>query len=95
MRTKAILIIQRYYKTFIKRKRNGNLVVDTDKKDNPKLADELFDLGNMDKERRKSVRTMSLSKLDINATENKNRKMDMNDVNTLEELMENKSKNDI
>jgi|APDOM4702015023_1054809.scaffolds.fasta_scaffold266190_2 hypothetical protein len=88
---KAILIIQKYYKNFIKRKKNGNLAIDTDKKDNTKLADELFELGNVDKEKRKSIRSISLSKLDIDATEQKTRKADMNDGTTLEELMENKS----
>jgi hypothetical protein len=88
---KAIRIIQNYYRHFIKRKKNGNLVIDTDKKDNNKLADELFELGNVDKEKRKSIRSVSLSKLDIDATEQKTRKADMNEGTTLEELMDNKS----
>lgn len=75
----------------MKRKR-GELVLDTEKKDNHKLGDELFELGNVEREKRKSIRTLSLSKLDIDGMETKNKKLDLNDPNVLEELMENKSR---
>jgi hypothetical protein len=92
-KVKAVLNIQKYYRAFLKRKKEGGeMYIDSEKKENSKLADELFEVGNLEREKRKSMRLMSLSKLDIETTEPKVKKEpEPNEEQVLEELMGDKS----
>lgn len=86
---KAARYIQILYRKFIKRKKErGELYLYSEKKENSKLAEELFEVGNLEREKRKSMRIMSLSKVDIETTEPKAKKeAEPNDEQMLEELM--------
>ena len=91
----AVLVLQKYYRGFVKRKKEkgGEMIIDSEKKENSKLADELFEAGNAEKEKKKNLRSVSLSKLDFE-TDGKFKKHDINDANMLDDLMnmDNKSK---
>jgi len=89
LKIKSVLLLQRVYRAFMnRRKEKGELYIDSEKKENSKLADELFEVGNMEREKRKSMRLISLSKLDIEITEPKAKKEpEQNDEQVLEELM--------
>ena len=91
------MLIQRYYrKLILKKKELGDLYIESDKKENSKLADELFDVGNEGREKRKSMLLMSLSKLDIVTTEVKIKKEpELNNEQMLEQLMDLDNKSQI
>jgi len=93
----AVLLVQKFYRSFmLKKKAKGeDFEVESEKKENSKLADELFEVGNIEREKRKSMRIMSLSKLDIQTSEHKQTKKEpeMNNDQVLEELMNMENKN--
>jgi len=88
---KAAIRLQAYYRGYLHRKKlKGDFDVETksDKAENSKLADELFEVGNMERERRKEKRLNSLSKLDILTSEVKpGKEPEIPDEQVLEELM--------
>jgi hypothetical protein len=62
---------------------------------NDKLADELFELGEVEKEKKKTLRINSLSNVDIKMSEPKNKEPEINQDQLLEQLMDESNKSNI
>ena len=85
--------MQKYFRRFILKKRKKVELYIESEKNNSKLAEELFEIGNEGKEKRKTMRLLSNGMLDNQTTEAKLKKEpELNNEQVLEQLMDKSKK---
>lgn len=87
------MFVQKYFRRFILKKRKKVELYIESEKNNSKLAEELFEIGNEGKEKRKTMRLLSNGMLDNQTTEAKLKKEpELNNEQVLEQLMDKSKK---
>jgi len=98
---KSVLLLQKLYRKFIKKRKDkpelNILESENNKEDeNGKLAFELFEVGNKEKEKRKNAKQPSLGKLDLDTSDARYKKdLDTNNDKALENLMDFEQKSNL